>query len=234
MKRRVYAGIIMLALAAVVPAGGAGAEKVAGTETVTAAAPAAVPAKAKDFSGLLGMEGFSDTLLGDHFKLYQGYVKNTNALLETLKTLLAEGKDRTAEYAELKRRLGWEFDGMLLHELYFENLGGKEPLDMNGALGRKITDDFGSFDSWKKDFLSTGAMRGIGWVVLYEEPRTRKLVNAWINEHDVGHIAGAKPLLVMDVFEHAYMTDYRLDRAKYIDAFFKNVNWKTVAERYAR
>ncbi|MFA5388329.1 MAG: Fe-Mn family superoxide dismutase [Candidatus Omnitrophota bacterium] len=178
------------------------------------------------------MSGFSDTLLGDHFKLYQGYIKNTNAIFEKLDILSSEGKDRTPEYAELKRRLGWEFNGALLHEYYFENLGGKEPLDPGSAFYRKIAADFKSFDDWKKDFISTGMMRGIGWVVLYLEPKTGKLVNSWINEHDTAHIAGATPLLVMDVFEHAYMTDYQLDREKYIDSFFRNINWKTVSARF--
>jgi len=74
-------------------------------------------------------------------------------------------------------------------------------------------------------------MRGIGWIVLYWEPRTGRMVNVWINEHDTGHLAGAKPLLIMDVFEHAYMIDYQLDKAKYIDSFFKNINWKVIVER---
>lgn len=188
--------------------------------------------EAKDFSGLIGMSGFSDTLLNNHFKLYQGYVKNTNDILEKLKALRTEKKDRTPEYAELKRRLGWEFDGALLHEYYFENLGGKEPLDINSALYKKIDEEFGGFEDWKQDFVSTGLMRGIGWVILYREPRTGKLVNSWINEHDTGHIASAKPILVMDVFEHAYITDYQLDRAKYIESFLKNINWKAAASRY--
>jgi Fe-Mn family superoxide dismutase len=196
---------------------------------------AAIPAssiQAKDFSNLLGMSGFSNMLLNNHFKLYQGYVKNTNLLFERLKSLLIEKKDRTAEYAELKRRLGWEFNGVLLHEYYFENLGGREALGVNTALYKKIVESFGSFDAWKQDFISTSMMRGIGWVVLYREPRTGKVVNAWIGEHDVGHIAAAGPLLVIDVFEHAYLPDYQLDREKYVEAFFANINWKVAAKRF--
>jgi len=189
------------------------------------------PIEAKDFSGLIGMPGFSDTLLENHFRLYQGYVKNTNALLERLIALLAEKKDRTAEYAELKRRLGWEFNGVLLHEYYFANLGGDGIIDAKSALYKKIAGDFGGFDKWEQDFISTAMMRGIGWVVLYEEPRSGKLVNAWINEHDSGHIAGSHLLLVIDVFEHAFMPDYQLDREKYIESFFKNINWKAVQDR---
>lgn len=190
--------------------------------------------QAKDFSGLIGMNGLSDTLLNNHFKLYQGYVKNTNTILEKLKGMLTDKKSNTPEYAELKRRLGWEFNGVLLHEYYFENLKGKELLDINSTLYKKITEDFGSFDNWKEDFISTGLMRGIGWVVLYWEPRTGKLINVWINEHDVGHISAARPILVMDVFEHAYMPDYQLDREKYIETFFKNINWNVASKRFGK
>lgn len=201
-------------------------------EGITQVAVSSSVVEAKDFSNLLGMDGFSGTLLNNHFKLYQGYVKNTNAILEKLSVLLADKKDKTPEYAELKRRLGWEFNGMLLHEYYFGNLGGTGMLDENSVLYKKIADNFGSFDLWKQDFTSTAAMRGIGWVILYQEPQTEKLVNVWINEHDTGHITAAKPLLVIDVFEHAYISDYQLDRGEYINSFFKKINWEMVQERF--
>lgn len=189
--------------------------------------------QAKDYSYLIGMPGFSDNLINTHLKLYQGYVTNTNLLLNLLQKLSADGKNRSPEYAELKRRLGWEFDGMRLHEYYFSNLGGKESkLDQNSPLYQNIIRDFGSYDAWKNDFIATGAMRGIGWAVLYLDPATGKLLNIWINEHDVGHLAGGQPILIMDVFEHAYMPDYGLDRAKYIDAFFNNINWDVVSKRF--
>ena len=186
---------------------------------------------AKDYSRLLGMEGFSDTLLKNHFTLYQGYVTNTNKLLETLSQMLKEGKVSTPEFAELKRRFGWEFNGMKLHEYYFENLGGKGGLEKTGKLFKKISEEFGSYEAWEKEFRGVGAMRGIGWAILYEDPLTGRLINFWINEHDVGHPAGCNPILILDVFEHAFMIDYGLKRADYIEAFFKNVNWKTTEGR---
>jgi len=186
---------------------------------------------AKDYNKLIGMPGFSETLLKNHFTLYQGYVVNTNKVLETLSQMLKEGKTANPEFAELKRRLGWEFNGMRLHEYYFENLGGKEALNVGGKLGQKIATDFGSYDAWEKDFKATGAMRGIGWAVLYEDIANGKLINFWINEHDVGHPAGCQPILIMDVFEHAFMVDYGLKRADYIEAFFKNIDWKAVEAR---
>jgi Fe-Mn family superoxide dismutase len=186
---------------------------------------------AKDYTKLIGMEGFSETLLKNHFTLYQGYVTNTNKVTDTLAAMLKEGKTATPEYAELKRRVGWEFDGMRLHELYFENLGGKTRLAKTGVLGKLIEASFGGYEAWEQDFKATGAMRGIGWVVLYYDVPTCQLCNVWINEHDVGHLAGCEPVLVMDVFEHAYMIDYGLKRADYITAFFKNINWSAAEKR---
>ena len=186
---------------------------------------------AKDYSKLIGMAGFSETLLKNHFTLYQGYVINTNKVLDTLAAMLKEAKTAAPEFAELKRRLGWEFDGMRLHEYYFENLGGKAALDPTGKLGKKIVESFGSYEAWEKDFKAVGTMRGIGWVVLYQDPADGRLINFWVNEHDVGHPAGCLPILIMDVFEHAFMIDYGLKRADYIEAFFKNIDWKAAEAR---
>jgi Fe-Mn family superoxide dismutase len=186
---------------------------------------------AKDYSALIGMKGFSETLLKNHFTLYQGYVNNTNKLWELLTAMLKEGKASTPEYAELKRRFGFEFNGMRLHEYYFGNLGGKKPVDKAGILAQKVAGAYGSYDAWEQDFKATGAMRGIGWVILYQDNTNGWLFNQWINEHEVGHPAGCAPILVMDVFEHAFITDYGLKRADYINAFFQNVDWGVVAER---
>jgi len=186
---------------------------------------------AKDYSNLIGMEGFSETLLKNHFTLYQGYVANTNRLLDSLATMLKEGKVGTPEYSEIKRRMGFEFNGMRLHEYYFDNLGGEGFLDKSGKLGRKMAEDFGSYEEWEKDFRGTGTMRGIGWAILYQDNFTGRLLNQWINEHETGHPAGCIPVLVMDVFEHAFITDYGLKRADYIGAFFKKINWGTVESR---
>jgi superoxide dismutase, Fe-Mn family len=186
---------------------------------------------ARDYSALVGMAGFSETLLKNHFTLYQGYVTNTNKVLDTLDAMLKDGRAGTPEYAELKRRLGWEFDGMRLHELYFENLGGKAPIAAGGKLAQALAASFGSYENWEKDFKATGAMRGIGWTVLYHDPVSGRLINFWINEHDASHPAGCTPLLIMDVFEHAFMIDYGLKRADYITAFFANINWQAVEAR---
>jgi len=185
----------------------------------------------KDYSKLIGMEGFSDIILKNHLALYQGYVTNTNKILETLEIMLKEDKTYTFEFAELKRRLGWEFNGMRLHEYYFESLGGNGQFNKNQQVVKKIIESFGSYEEWEKDFKSIGVMRGIGWVVLYQDILSKKLINFWINEHDVSHPVGCNPILVMDVFEHAFMIDYGLKRVDYIEAFFKNINWNIVEMR---
>ena len=183
--------------------------------------------RAKDYSYLIGIDGFSETLLKNHFTLYQGYVTNTNKLYELLS---GKAKDpANAEYAELKRRFGFEFNGMRLHEYYFENLicPGEKP----EAVVKQLTDACGSYEAWEEDFKATGKLRGIGWVILYRDNTTGWLFNQWINEHETGHLTGCQPILVMDVFEHAFMTDYGLKRADYIESFFKNINWEVVEKR---
>ncbi|MFQ5996686.1 MAG: superoxide dismutase [Dehalococcoidales bacterium] len=183
--------------------------------------------QAKDYSYLIGIDGFSETLFKNHFTLYQGYVNNTNKLIELLNS---KAKDATnPEYAELKRRFGFEFNGMRLHEYYFENLVC--PVTRPEAVTKKLAEAFGSYEAWEQDFKATGSMRGIGWAILYQDNVTGQLFNQWINEHEVGHPAGCKPILVMDVFEHAFMTDYGLKRADYIAAFLKNINWEIVEKR---
>lgn len=188
----------------------------------------------QNFDQLLGLKGFSDQLLQNHFKLYQGYVANTNKLMEIMMGMVKEGKASTPEFAELKRRFGWEFNGMRLHELYFSNMvKSGTTVNKNSAFAQKLVEQMGSWENWENGFKAVGAMRGIGWVVLYYDPLGQKFVNAWINEHDVGHLAGCAPVLIMDVFEHAFMLDYGLNRADYIKAFFAAINWKEVEKRFA-
>jgi Fe-Mn family superoxide dismutase len=186
---------------------------------------------AKDFALLLGMPGFSDTLLKNHFTLYQGYVNNTNKVMELLAGMVKAGQEATPEFAELKRRLGWEFNGMRLHELYFANLGGDGDVARAPNLMKKKAEQFGDVATCAKDFKATASMRGIGWVIMYQDIESGLLFNQWINEHDGGHPAGGNPILVLDVFEHAFITDYGLKRADYLEAFFKNVKWDLVEKR---
>jgi Fe-Mn family superoxide dismutase len=162
----------------------------------------------KDFSHLFGISGMSDALLNNHFTLYQGYVTNTNKLMELMK-----GKEAgTPEFAELHRRFGWEWNGMRLHELYFGTIAKHGVALSERMLKQKIDSTWGSYENWQKEFVGMAGMRGIGWVILAYDKKESKLFNVWVNEHDCGLLAGAVPLLVMDVFEHAFMVDYGLKR----------------------
>lgn len=181
----------------------------------------------KNFEYLVGLNGFSDTMLKNHFTLYEGYVTNTNKLLDIIKT--KEGG--TPEYNELKRRYGWEWNGMRLHELYFGNLTKEAKNLSDGELKGWLTYTWGSFANWEKDFRSTATMRGIGWVVLYLDVQAHTVFNAWVTEHDMGHLAHCVPLLVMDVWEHAYITDYGIKRADYVTAFMNAIDWAAVEKR---
>lgn len=187
---------------------------------------------AKDYSSLIGIDGFSENALKTHFTLYQGYVKNTNKLVNALSQILEDGNISSPEFAELKRRLGWEYNGMRLHEYYFENLT-KNRTDIGKTLNKRLNDSFGSYSAWEKDFRAVGGMRGIGWAALYQDITNGKLVNFWIDEHNTNHLAGGNLILIMDVFEHAFMPDYGIKKTDYIEAFFKNINWSAAESRLA-
>lgn len=190
--------------------------------------------EAINFDSLIGMQGFSDTLMKNHFTLYQGYVKNTNTLSDAFKKMRDEEKLGLPEAAELRRRFGWEFNGMRLHELFFGNMAkGGVALEKGEKIEKKIVDDFGSVDACMKEFKAVGAQRGIGWAVLTYDKESNRLFNVWVNEHDVGHLATTTPLLILDVFEHAFVLDYGLKRADYIEAFTAAIDWSVVNKRLA-
>jgi len=189
---------------------------------------------------LSGLQGISDKTLETHFKLYEGYVKETNKLTEKIGEFLQDGKvdqEEMPAYSELKRRLGFEYNGMVLHELYFENLkknaGGDPPKD--SVFRQTAAKCFHDYEIWKADFVGVGKMRGVGWAICYQDPANGQLSNHWITLHEVGNIASFKPILVMDVWEHAFILDYKpADRPKYIEAFFANIDWEAVQRRLAR
>jgi len=186
---------------------------------------------------LSGLQGISDNTLTVHFGLYEGYVKNTNLLNEQISDIVKNGQAGGANphFAELSRRLGFEYNGMRLHEYYFDNLVSNGSGSPSSALKDALASSFGDFETWKKEFAAVGAMRGVGWVIAYQDPWTGRISNHWITLHEDGNVAGFTPILVMDVWEHAYLLDYKpADRPKYVESFFSNVNWDTVAERLKR
>jgi Fe-Mn family superoxide dismutase len=192
--------------------------------------------KAQTFQ-LSDLNGISNQTLEMHFKLYEGYVTNTNTLNEKIASLVKEGGVSPADmpvYSELTRRLGFEYNGMVLHEYYFGNMkrhGGGEP-DRSSQFRQAVERVFPSFETWKADFSSVGKMRGVGWAICYLDPRTGFVSNHWIDLHETNNVAGFVPLLVMDVWEHAFLLDYKpADRPKYIEAFLSNVDWASVEAR---
>ena len=192
--------------------------------------------KAKQFR-LSGLNGISDETLEMHLKLYEGYVKETNRLTEKISEFLKDGKvdqEEMPAYSELKRRLGFEYNGMVLHEYYFDNLkkhGGGDP-DRVASFRRAAESSFGSYNIWKADFMSVGNMRGVGWAICYQDPASGQLSNHWVTLHETGNVAGFNPILVMDVWEHAFLLDYKpTERPKYIEAFFSNIGWSVLDAR---
>ena len=193
--------------------------------------------KARQFN-LSGLKGISDQTLEMHFKLYEGYVKETNNLTERITEFIQDGnvdQDELPAYSELSRRLGFEYNGMILHEYYFDNLqsgtGTGNPAQTSEFV-KAAADTFGSYDIWKADFVGIGKMRGVGWAICYQNPANGRLSNHWITLHETGNVAGFTPILVMDVWEHAYLLDYKpAERPKYIEAFFSNIAWNAVEER---
>ena len=182
----------------------------------------------KNYDQLLGIKGLSDQLMKNHFTLYQGYVTNVNKLQESLAKMVAAGTF-TPEFAELKRRFGWEFNGMRMHEIFFRILSkSAKPADTKSKFHAKIVKQFGSWETYEKELKAIATMRGMGWTVTYYDIATDKLINCWVNEHDVGHLATCAPIFCIDVFEHAFMIDYQLKRADYVDAILKNVDWSEV------
>lgn len=193
--------------------------------------------KARQFD-LSGLKGISDKTLEMHFKLYEGYVKETNNLTERISEFIKDAnvdQEEMPAYSELTRRLGFEYNGMVLHEYYFENLkkgGGTGDPARSSRFLTAAEASFGSYEIWKADFVGIGKMRGVGWAICYENPANGRLSNHWITLHETGNVAGFNPILVMDVWEHAYLLDYKpAERPKYIEAFFLNIDWSAVAGR---
>ncbi len=188
---------------------------------------------AKEFS-LKGLRGISDEQIGQHIDvLYRGYVKKLNEIRERLERVeLSSANQVFSELRSLKVEESFAMNGVILHELYFENLGGNGTLE-GGALKELIAKDFGSFERWQEEFKAC-AMASRGWVVLGMCLNEDRLVNWCLDTHSVGLPAGLRPVLVIDVYEHAYMVDYGVKRPPYVEAFMENINWQVCEGRLAR
>lgn len=192
--------------------------------------------QAREFD-LHGLPGISDRTFAMHVTLYEGYVEAANQLTGQIDDIVKDGaldQEIMPAFSELVRRLGFEYNGMVLHEAYFENLtrqGAPHP-PRHSAFRSAVEKCFGEFETWKAAFASVGQMRGVGWAICYLDPRNGRLGNHWVSLHQNGNIAGFVPLLVMDVWEHAYLLDYAPSaRGDYIEAFMSNINWDMVEQR---
>jgi Fe-Mn family superoxide dismutase len=177
----------------------------------------------RDFSRVRGLQKLSDGLIEAHLKLYAAYVENTTRILQRLR----QNQPGTPEWSELQRRLGFEMNGMRLHEHYFEALSataGEPSASTQEALGR----DWGTFGAWREELVQMGRMRGVGWVITYYDPIRERLSNHWIELHQNGHPSGFAPIVVMDVWEHAFTG---MERPAYIDAYLMSLDWGVVEQR---
>ncbi|MFA5946424.1 MAG: Fe-Mn family superoxide dismutase [Patescibacteria group bacterium] len=180
---------------------------------------------------LLELKGLSAKQIDVHLKLYAGYVKNVNALATKIDELKADSEKNALALSELTRRYAFEFNGMRLHELYFEALSG-DGVMADGALKTAIENQYGSTDKFLAELTAVGLMRGIGWVLLVRDSKNDSIRIIWVSDHEVGHLAGTDVILAMDMWEHAFMVDYvPAQKGDYIKAFFANVNWGVVENR---
>jgi Fe-Mn family superoxide dismutase len=179
------------------------------------------------------LKGISSKNIEEHLKLYAGYVKHTNLILEKVAEL---SKDDANAYiiSELQRRFGFEFDGMRNHEYYFASLeGGAKEFNLNSALSHAITERWGSYDAWLAHFKALAMTRGIGWAILYYDTVSKQLLTTWVSEQHLGHLTGLSPILALDMWEHSYVADYQPSGKKqYIEDFFTNLNWGVIEKNF--
>ncbi|MCC6443883.1 MAG: superoxide dismutase [Armatimonadetes bacterium] len=182
---------------------------------------------------ILKLEGISETTVREHWKLYEGYVKKANEILTKLQTADRSKANQTySDLRELKVEYTFALGGARNHEIYFAHLGGKG----GPATGRAVSlirRDFGSFENWAADLKATG-IAARGWVWLAYDHNTKRLFNYIGDAQNTYPVWDASPILALDTYEHAYWLDYQTRRGDYIDAFFKNLDWKVVNDRLAR
>lgn len=178
------------------------------------------------------LEGISNDTIDNHIELYNGYVASVNLIRERIEAYGQDPENNAYAIAEMQRRLGFEFGGMRNHEYYFTQLEGG-PSDLPEAVLRdKLTYQWGSLENWLVRFHTITMTRGVGWAMLYHDPHTDQLVQTWVDEQHIGQLADLDIILALDMWEHAYMRDYpSAAKSNYVDAFFRNLNWKVVSDR---
>lgn len=179
------------------------------------------------------LKGLSEETIEDHLKLYAGYVKHSNLILEKIDELAKDAKSNAYALGELQRRFGFEYDGMRNHEVYFESLSdGSKEVSKDSELYKSIDYIWGSYDAWLNRFKSIALTRGIGWAILYFDKEEQVLLNAFVEDHQLGQLTGCVPILALDMWEHAFVRDYRPSgKSDYVEDFFHNLNWKYCEKR---
>lgn len=185
------------------------------------------------------LKGISAKNIEEHLKLYAGYVKNTNSILEKIPEYKGyEKEDAFAPYvvSELYRRFSFEYNGMRNHEIYFASLsGGAKPLNTESLLTHALSENFGSIETFLANLKSLAMTRGVGWAVLWYDKKDNTLIASWVDEQHLGQLNGAEMILALDMWEHAFVYDYPTsEKKKYVEAFFENLNWEVIEENYKR
>lgn len=180
------------------------------------------------------LTGISAKNIEEHLKLYAGYVKHANLILEHITEFMGNSEKYAYELGELQRRFSFEFNGIRNHEIYFAQLeGGAKGLSADSKLRSKIQEQAPSFDAWLAGFKAIALTRGIGWAVLYWDAQKDELVHGWVDEQHLGHLVGLTPILMIDMWEHSYVADYHPSGKKqYVEDYFANVNWEIVETRF--
>jgi Fe-Mn family superoxide dismutase len=182
------------------------------------------------------LKGISKKTIDEHIKLYQGYVKHANLIIEKITELSKDTKANSYAIAETQRRFGFEFDGMKNHEYYFEQFegGANKGGEGKAALSAAISEEWGSVDAWFARFNALALTRGIGWALLSYDKANDRLVNSWVDEQHLGQLNSTDIILALDMWEHSYLFDYVPgDKKQYVSAFFENLNWEVVEKRFA-
>lgn len=180
------------------------------------------------------LTGISARTIEEHLKLYQGYVKHANLILEKVVEYKKDAEKNAYALGEIMRRFGFEYNGMRNHEVYFAALeGGASSLADSSQLKKAISETWGSFDAWLTEFKSIALTRGIGWAMLYYDRKDGRLLNAWIDEQHLGQLQDCTLVLGLDMWEHSFVADYQPSGKKqYVEDFFKNVNWGVIEENF--
>lgn len=181
---------------------------------------------------LNNLDGLSEKQIDVHLKLYEGYVKFINVLDEKQTELLKDSEKNAYELAEVTRRIGFEWNGMRMHEEYFTQWEGA-PAPIGGELEQALVAQYGSMEAWMARFKGVSMMRGIGWVLLSYDSKGKQFINHFVADHELGQLNGLTTIIALDMWEHAYMVDYTpAEKGKYVDAFFKNLNGSVVGKRF--